>query len=201
MSAGDLKFVDAEVKKEMDKSNGSSVLHVQDNLNQLNADVGDDNDDPQMEHLECLKSNFKHSSFRSKQWDIIKTLSEKRDVCAVMQAGYGKSLCFHFPAVYFKKMTLVISPSISSMKAQVTDLETNGIPACLVCSAQKDSQILDHIASGNFTVVYSSPKYITSPKGDGLLSIMRDRLALIAIDEAQVSFFCTFLSATLFSDY
>lgn len=59
------------------------------------------NDDhlPSLEHLNCLITRFKHSQFRNKQWEIIRTVMiEKRDVCAVMATCHGKSLCFQ---VYF----------------------------------------------------------------------------------------------------
>lgn len=65
---------------------------------ELAAAVFDDDDDhhePSLEHLDCLISRFKHDRFREKQWEIIRTVMiEKRDVCAVMATGYGKSLCF-----------------------------------------------------------------------------------------------------------
>ncbi len=85
-------------------------------------------------------------------------------------------------------MTLVISPLISLMQAQVFDLGKVGISACLVGSAQKDPRILDRIAAGEFKIVYSSPEYLQSSKGDKLLSIVQGRLALVAVDEAHVSF-------------
>lgn len=85
-------------------------------------------------------------------------------------------------------MTLVVSPLIALMQAQVIDLQTAGISACLVGSAQKDVQILDRIAEGLFSIVYSSPEFLQTAKGDKLLSIVRGRLALLAIDEAHVSF-------------
>lgn len=57
-------------------------------------DEGDENG-PSIDHLECLISRFKHNRFRDKQWEIIRAVMiEKRDVCAVMATGYGKSLCF-----------------------------------------------------------------------------------------------------------
>lgn len=149
----------------------------------------DDDNEPQMEHLECLNSKFKHSVFRAKQWDIVKTITEGRDVCAVMATGYGKSLCYQFPAVYANKMTLVISPLIALMQAQVMDLQTAGISACLVGSAQTDVKILDKISKGMYTVVYSSPEFLQTGSGDKLLSIVGGRLALVAIDEAHVSSF------------
>lgn len=218
LTTEDLLFLDSEVQKEIDKHNDSSSVRLpKPDIPKATDDVeciqntqflqmvsdcfDDDGTEAQMEHLECLRSKFKHGSFREKQWDIIKALSEKRDVCAVMATGYGKSLCFQFPAVYMNKMTLVVSPLIALMQAQVMDLQTIGISACMVGSAQKDLKILNRIAEGNFTVIYSSPEYLQTTSGDKLMSIVRGKLALIAIDEAHVSFFFYFIIWTANSTF
>lgn len=38
---------------------------------ELASGIFDDDDDPSLEHLHCLKYNFKHDQFRPKQWEII----------------------------------------------------------------------------------------------------------------------------------
>lgn len=199
LSAEDIALLDVEEKNEKNNFIGASKPEATaetDSINQMISDCfgDDDENEPQMEHIECLRSKFKHSSFRAKQWQIIKTLRENRDVCAVMATGYGKSLCFQFTAVYSNKITLVISPLIALMQAQVIDLQTAGISACLVGSAQKEARILDQIEAGRFRVIYSSPEFLQTSNGDKLLSILSGRLALIAVDEAHVSF--SFVRAT-----
>ncbi len=54
------------------------------------------------------------------QLRIIKNLLEKkRDQLVVMATGRGKSLCYQFPSVHSKGLTVVISPLISLMEVTV----------------------------------------------------------------------------------
>lgn len=73
----------------------------QDELAAALFDDADDGSEPSLDHLDCLLSRFKHDRFREKQWEIIRAVMiEKRDVCAVMATGYGKSLCFQVCFTY-----------------------------------------------------------------------------------------------------
>lgn len=147
------------------------------------AILDDLDSEPSLEHLQCLQTRFKHQAFRDKQWEIIHTvMNEKRDVCAVMATGYGKSLCFQYPAVYKNGMVLVISPLISLMRTQVTTLNDAQIPACLLGTAQPDKCILLRIQKGEFNIIYSSPEFLQGQQGKQLLHILKNRLTLIAID-------------------
>lgn len=196
ITAEDLAILDLAEKKELTKcQNNPNIQQNPETASTQNTqfDMVEEflnNNEAQMEHLECLRSKFSHCAFREKQWDIIRTIMiEKRDVCAVMATGYGKSLCFQFPAVYLNGVTLVISPLIALMQAQVIDLTKAGISACLVGSAQNDTKILEKIADCEYTVVYCSPEHLQTAKGEKLMSILKERLTLVAIDEAHVSKF------------
>lgn len=138
---------------------------------------------PRPEHLQCLKTHFGHSEFRPKQWDIIRSIIEdKRDNCVIMPTGYGKSLCFQFPAVYSHGITLVVSPLISLMQDQVNALSVANIPACYLGSAQSDRNIESQVIAGDFRMVYASPEYLNGDRGQNLLRKLELKLTLVAID-------------------
>lgn len=143
---------------------------------------------PRPEHLQCLQTHFGHSEFRPKQWDIIRSIiEEKRDNCVIMPTGYGKSLCFQFPAVYLDGVTLVVSPLISLMQDQVNALSVANIPACFLGSAQTDRNIEDKVIAGDFQMVYASPEYMNGDRGQHLLKKLEPKLTLVAIDGKEHS--------------
>lgn len=79
---------------------------------------------PTVKHMDCLRSKFGIDHFKSTQWKVINSLmEEKRDNFVIMPSGYGKSLCYQFPAVYTNGLTVVISPLISLMQDQVKSLQ------------------------------------------------------------------------------
>lgn len=98
------------------QSNRNTITASQQEL--AAAVFDDDESEPSLDHLECLRRRFKHNEFRGMQWEIIRAVMiEKRDVCAVMATGYGKSLCFQvniLDRISFKfmlKMESIISVS------------------------------------------------------------------------------------------
>lgn len=140
-------------------------------------------------YLQTLQSNFHHATFRPEQLEIIKTvIEEKRDVCAIMAGGYGKSLCFQFSAVFQNGVTLVISPIIALMQAQVLKLRKLNIPACLIGGrAQIEKYVNNRIRKNEFRVIYCRPEYLQTPKAQKFFNALNGKITLIAIDEAHVS--------------
>lgn len=86
---------DANASEKQRKLHKNIITAEQHELAAALFDDEDDYHEPSLDHLDCLLSRFKHDRFREKQWEIIRAVMiEKRDVCAVMATGYGKSLCF-----------------------------------------------------------------------------------------------------------
>ncbi|XP_017784476.1 PREDICTED: Werner syndrome ATP-dependent helicase-like [Nicrophorus vespilloides] len=144
---------------------------------------------PQQCHIDVLKKVFGHTTFRPMQWKVINSIiKDKRDNCAIMATGYGKSLCYQFPAMYLKGITVVISPLISLMEDQVLSLKMANIPATLMCSSNaKIRDTADEILDDEYRLIYMTPEFVCGSFGSGLLQKMHKNLnlVLIAIDEAH----------------
>ncbi|MCD7844944.1 MAG: DEAD/DEAH box helicase, partial [Oscillospiraceae bacterium] len=82
-----------------------------------------------MDKYAVLQEYFGYSAFRPGQEALIDGILSGRDVMGVMPTGGGKSLCYQVPALAAEGVTLVVSPLISLMKAQVSTLEKAGVSA------------------------------------------------------------------------
>ena len=93
-----------------------------------------------MTQYEILKQYFGYDTFRDGQDVLINSILEGRDVLGVMPTGAGKSLCYQIPALMMDGITLVISPLISLMKDQVSNLNQVGILAAYINSSLTAAQ-------------------------------------------------------------
>ncbi|KIH42716.1 DEAD/DEAH box helicase, partial [Ancylostoma duodenale] len=129
---------------------------------------------------------FGHSSFRPKQWDIVKNALDGKDQLVLMSTGYGKSVCYQLPSLITGSLTLVISPLISLMNDQVTSLTLNGVAASLLSGTTSQSErerIMAEIEDGSLRFLYLTPEYVEN--ASSLLHRIKSRVKLIAIDEAH----------------
>ncbi|EDV25672.1 uncharacterized protein TRIADDRAFT_56013 [Trichoplax adhaerens] len=142
---------------------------------------------PSNAHLKILKDSFGHAQFRPLQWKIINSIvTHNRDNCVVMATGYGKSLCYQYPAVYLKKIVIVISPLISLMQDQVMALTVNNIPACYLGSAQRNgAEVTRNLKRGRYYLLYVAPEFAVT--SGSLFKELNDTIgiSLVAIDEAH----------------
>ena len=133
-----------------------------------------------------LRRYFGYSEFRQLQKDIIQDVLKGNDVLVLMPTGGGKSLCYQYPSLIFKGLTIVISPLISLMKNQVDSLRSNGITAEFINSSlnyQEIQKIRSDLLQNRIKLLYIAPERFTIPT---FLSFLKElNISLFAIDEAH----------------
>ena len=136
--------------------------------------------------LSAALAKFGLQTFRRGQKEVIEHIISGKDCLCVMPTGGGKSLCYQLPSLVRPGMTIVVSPLIALMKDQVDGLERRGISATLINSSlshQEQSERLDQVASGRFSMVYVAPERLRNPRF--LDAIRATPVQLLAIDEAH----------------
>ncbi|MCX9083440.1 MAG: DNA helicase RecQ [Candidatus Methanoperedens sp.] len=135
---------------------------------------------------EILRRYFGYSEFRHLQQDIILDVLKGNDVLVLMPTGGGKSLCYQYPSMLFKGLTIVISPLISLMKNQVDSLKSNGIPAEYLNSSlnyKESTKIKSDLLKNKVKLLYIAPERLAIPT---FLSFLKGlKISLFAIDEAH----------------
>jgi RecQ family ATP-dependent DNA helicase len=127
-------------------------------------------------------------SLKDKQIEVINELINGNDVIGLLPTGYGKSMCYLIPPLVTRKTMIIISPLISLMDDQKTNLINKGVKAsALHCNNKNKDEETFSIIDGKIKIVYMSPEYLVKGNGKELVSILveNDRLGFIAIDEAH----------------
>ncbi len=136
--------------------------------------------------LNILRSIFGYNTFRPLQEACIKSVLDKKDTLLIMPTGGGKSLCYQIPALMLPGLTVVISPLISLMKDQVSQLKSLGVEAeVLNSSLSWDEYDMNkaRIRSGKTKLLFCAPE--TLFKEDILQLLGACRIDCITIDEAH----------------
>ncbi|CAG0971049.1 ATP-dependent DNA helicase RecQ [Methanosarcinales archaeon] len=152
---------------------------------QKKIDTGSNRRNPVIDY-DILRRYFGYPEFRQLQKDIILDVLKGNDVLVLMPTGGGKSLCYQYPSLLFKGLTIVISPLISLMKNQVDSMRMNGIPAEFINSSQSYQDIIkikSALLQNNIRLLYIAPERFTVPS---FLSFLKGLdISLFAIDEAH----------------
>ncbi len=135
---------------------------------------------------EALKTYFGYDAFRSGQEQVIDALLSGRDALSIMPTGAGKSVCYQVPALLLPGITLVISPLVSLMRDQVTQLVQMGIPAAFLNSTLTFKQYLlalDRAKAGRYKIIYVAPERLET---EGFRAFAEAaEISLVAVDEAH----------------
>ncbi len=108
-----------------------------------------------------LRQLFKLEKFYDTQWETISSLLRGERVLLIEKTGFGKSLCFQFPAVLFDGLTVVFSPLISLMRDQVKKLQSLGIPVACINSeltTEENNFIINEAKNGKLKILYIAPE-------------------------------------------
>lgn len=69
-----------------------------------------------------MKTIFGIEHFYDEQWNAIDRILCGERILMIERTGFGKSLCYQFPATQFSGITVIFSPLIALMRDQVRSL-------------------------------------------------------------------------------
>jgi ATP-dependent DNA helicase RecQ len=133
-----------------------------------------------------LQETFKLPAFYDEQWQTIEKILAGERVLLIEKTGFGKSLCFQFPATVFKGTTIIFSPLIALMRDQVRKLQSLGIPAKCINSEQsmeENSQIIDEAKQGKIKILYIAPE--RQENSEWIEATRQLDLSMVVVDEAH----------------
>ncbi|MDR1814978.1 MAG: RecQ family ATP-dependent DNA helicase [Tannerella sp.] len=139
---------------------------------------------PQAEIL--LRQSFKIDHFYDEQWQTIEKILNGERVLLIEKTGFGKSLCFQFPATVFDGMTVIFSPLIALMRDQIKKLQSLGISAKCINSEQtpeENLQIIEEAKRGEIKILYIAPE--RQENSDWIEAVRQMRLSMVVVDEAH----------------
>lgn len=104
----------------------------------------------------------------------------------IQKTGFGKSLCYQFPATQFDGLTIVFSPLIALMRDQVKNLCKHNIEAAYINSEQEPEEnaiVLHKAKRGELKILYIAPE--RQENVDWMEAVQHLNLSMIVIDEAH----------------
>ena len=133
-----------------------------------------------------LKQTFGFDRFYDEQWETIDLLFQGKRVLLIEKTGFGKSLCFQFPATQFDGLTIIFSPLIALMRDQVKGLKKIGVSASFINSEQtreENSQTIQDAINGKLKILYIAPE--RQENQEWIQATRQMNLSMIVIDEAH----------------
>lgn len=136
--------------------------------------------------LDVLNRVFGYERFHPLQERVIAHVLAGKDALVLMPTGGGKSLCFQVPALCLDGLTLVVSPLVALQRDQTAALQSAGVAADVLNSAQSPEEaeaVLSAIAAGRLRLLYISPEKLFS--GGVAARLPQWNVRLVAVDEAH----------------
>ena len=133
-----------------------------------------------------LKRIFNIDHFYEDQWKTIQRILNGERLLLIEKTGFGKSLCYQFPATQFEGLTIIFSPLIALMRDQVKYLKSLKIPTECVNSEQtpeENSEILRKAKNKEIKILYIAPE--RQENREWLDSVREMQISMVVVDEAH----------------
>ena len=133
-----------------------------------------------------LKRIFGLDHFYDEQWRAIENIFRGKRILMIERTGFGKSLCYQFPATQFDGVTVVFSPLIALMRDQVRSLCKKGIPAAYVNSEQsyeENQNSIQRALNGEIKILYIAPE--RQENEEWVEATRQLKLSMVVVDEAH----------------
>ncbi len=133
-----------------------------------------------------LKRIFGIDHFYDEQWRAVDKILKGERILMIEKTGFGKSLCYQFPATQFSGVTVIFSPLIALMRDQVRYLTSKGISAAYINSEQspeENTKAIDDALGGKIKILYIAPERQENQEWTEATREMN--LSMVVIDEAH----------------
>ena len=133
-----------------------------------------------------LKRIFNLDYFYVDQWKTIQRILNGERLLLIEKTGFGKSLCYQFPATQFEGLTIIFSPLIALMRDQVKYLKSLKIPTECINSEQtseENSEILRKAKNKEIKILYIAPE--RQENREWLDSVREMQISMVVVDEAH----------------
>jgi len=129
---------------------------------------------------------FGLKKFYDLQWQVIEQLITGKRILFIEKTGYGKSLCYQFPATQLQGVTIVFSPLIALMRDQVRSMQDKGIRVAAINSNQEfeeNKAIIAKAQNNELDILYIAPERMEN--ASWITAAREMKIAMIVIDEAH----------------
>jgi ATP-dependent DNA helicase RecQ len=133
-----------------------------------------------------LNELFGFAQFYDLQWQVIENVLAGKRILFIEKTGFGKSLCYQFPATQLQGVIIVFTPLIALMRDQVRSMQEKGIRAAAINSNQdteENNTIILQAQRNELDILYIAPERMENA---AWISASREmKIAMVVIDEAH----------------
>ncbi len=135
--------------------------------------------------MDNLLKKMGYHSFRPGQREIIERVLNGENVFAMLPTGSGKTLCYYLPSKIMEGLVIVISPLVSLMNDQLTQLKSQGEKRAAQLTSMQSYQERMEVADkfDQWNLLYLSPEMLSSKFVQNLLA--KRTISLFVVDEAH----------------